>query len=469
MEENNKKIIHLIILSCLLFLSIIVYLTYFQIFQAETIVENPYNRRQWQREEITVRGNLYDRNGVLIAESIETDEGIIRKYTHNRLYSHLVGYSHRQYGRSGVEAYYNNEIMGLTNEKSVSRIMERITGEKIRGNHLYLTLIHQLQLKAGALLKGKTGSIVAIDPNTGEILAMVSKPDFNPNNLVKDWSNLVEDERSPLLNRGLSGLYPPGSTYKVIMTAAVLENQEIDHQYQCEGSITIDGYNLSDYDKKGHGPLDLRKSLVVSCNTNFARMAQELGDRKVMEISRRFLLGEAIGGDIPLTKSLFPYENNMKPTDLAAVSIGQGKLLVTPLHMALIAGVFANEGEMLQPKILREIETPEGRIIDGPSIQPQRIVEATIANQVKEMMVAAVQEGTGKNARISGVQVAGKTGTAENISGASHAWFIGFAPADNPQIAVAVLLEKEGNTGGAVAAPIAREIMREALRRGVLN
>ncbi len=459
----------MIIFVCLLFLSIIIYLTYFQIFQAGNIVTNPYNRRQWQREEFTVRGNIYDRNGVVIAETYELDDGTTRSYPHNRTYSHLVGYSSRQYGRAGVEAFFNEELMGASTGRSVARIVERITSDKVKGNHLYLTLNHQLQVTAESLLRGKTGSIVAIDPKTGDILAMVSKPDFNPNNLADDWTNLINDEASPLLNRGTSGLYPPGSTFKIVMTAAILEAGDIDPQYECTGSITIDGYTLRDYGGTAHGNLNLRDSLVVSCNTNFARMAQELGDRRVMEIVKRFYVGEAIGGDLPMARSRFPYSGSMEATELAAVSIGQGKLMISPLHMALITGAFANDGYMMEPRILREIETPEGRLLEGTPIISRKVLDAAIANEVKNMMVAAVNEGTGRNARISGVQVAGKTGTAENVTGESHAWFVGFAPADNPQVVVAVILEQEGKTGGAAAAPIAREFMREALKRGVLN
>lgn len=467
--ENNKKVIHLIIFTCLLFLSIIIYLTYFQVFQAATIVKNPYNRRQWQREENTVRGTIFDRNGVVLATTEMEGDQMTRRYPYNQLYSHIVGYSHKQYGRAGIEAFYNDELLGLTSDQVVSKIIDRISGDRIKGNHLYLTLNHQLQQKAEALLKGKTGAIVAIDPSTGEILAMVSKPDYDPNQLAANWDSLIINERSPLLNRGISGLYPPGSTFKPVMAAAVLETAGIETEYECNGSITIDGYTLSDYDGKGHGPLDLRRSIIVSCNTNFARMAQELGSRRVMDITSRFLIGNSLSGDIPIQRSRFPYQGTLSPTELAAVSIGQGKLLVTPLHMAMATAVFANEGMMPQPRLVKEIQSHDGKPLRELSIDSIRVIQPNVANEVKEMMVAAVQEGTGRNARINGVKVAGKTGTAQNETGESHAWFVGFAPADDPQIVVAVLLEQEGNTGGATAAPIARELMREALRRGVLN
>lgn len=468
--NNNKRMIHLIVLTCVLFFSIIGYLTYFQIFMATKVSQNNYNRRLWQREENTIRGTIYDRKGVVLAETIVNDEAMTRSYPFNNLYSHIVGYSHRQYGRTGAEAYYNSDLMAIGSEAgTVARLRERITGEKVKGNHVYLTLHHELQKTGERLLRGKKGSVVAIDPRSGEILAMVSKPDFNPNRLNTDWSKLIEDERSPLLNRGIAGLYPPGSTFKVIMSAAVLENGQIDTNYDCKGSIVVDGYTLSDLNKQGHGVLDLRRSLAVSCNTNFARMALELGGDRVLNMARGFYFGRPIPGDIPMQTSRIPYDRGIKPTELAAVAIGQGKLLVSPVQMALVAGVFANDGVMMTPRILQEVRSPEGKQLRGISSEGIRVIPSEIADEVKEMMVAVVAEGTGKNARISGIRVAGKTGTAENATGESHAWFIGFAPADAPKVAVAIILETEGRSGGIAAAPVARQIMTQALKRGVLD
>lgn len=467
MNSNNKKMIHLIVLSCVLFLSIIGYLTYFQIFMAAGVSQNNYNRRLWQREENTVRGTIYDRNGVVLAETLVTEDSMTRSYPFNSMYSHIVGYSHRQYGRTGAESYFNSDLMAIGNDSTVARLMERITGGPIRGNHVYLTLHHQLQQTAERLLRGKKGAIVAIDPRSGEILAMVSKPDFNPNKLSADWDKLVVNEESPLLNRGLAGMYPPGSTFKVIMSAAVLANGGIDTNYNCTGSLVVDGYTLSDL--KAHGYLDLRSSLAVSCNTNFARMALELGGEAVLSMAKDFYFGKSLPGDIPIQTSRIPYNRNIEPTELAAVAIGQGKLLVTPIQMAVVAGIFANDGIMMSPRILKEVQSPEGKQLKSLAAEGNRIISPDIANEVKAMMEAVVTEGTGKNARISGVRVAGKTGTAENATGESHAWFIGFAPADAPKIAVAVILETEGRSGGVAAAPVARELMTQALKRGVLD
>lgn len=453
----------------MLFLSLIVYLTYFQAFRAQTIVNNTYNKRLWQREEQTLRGNIYDRNGVVLAESVIENDVIYRKYPQNRLYSHIVGYSHRQYGRSGIEAQYNNDLLGYNSEGVIDKIRDTITGDRHKGNHIYLTLNHSLQQKAEELLRWKVGSIVALEPSTGEVLALVSKPDFNPNNLVEEWTGLVDDPLSPLLNRGTSGLYPPGSTYKVIITTAVLEDGNIDTNYVCEGSINIDGYNLTDLGGRGHGPLELWGSLMVSCNTNYARMAVELGDDRIRGISKRFKLEEDINSDFNIQKSRFPYTKEMTKTELAAVAIGQGRLLVTPIHMALVASTIANDGYMPSPRIIKEITTSEGRIIKEISTNQESIISEEDANTVKLMMKAVVEDGTGKNAEIAGISVAGKTGTAENPQGKNHAWFIAFAPVEEPKIAIAVLLENEGVTGGAVAAPIARDMIIEALKRGVLD
>lgn len=463
--KSNKKIVHVIILVSVLFLSIIVYLTYIQIFRAEKMAQNPYNKRQWIREDETIRGSIYDRNGVLLAETkVLEDKTMKRLYNYNNLYSHIIGYSSRQYGRAGLESYYNKELLALLKEDTFAKIKESITGQPIKGHNLFLTLDHDLQKKAQQLLEGKTGSIVAMDPKTGQVLAMVSKPDYNPNNLSKDWSRLVKDEKSPLLNRSVSGLYPPGSIYKIIIAASLLENPNIDTTYNCSGSITIDGFTLTDANKRGHGFLDLRQSIIVSCNTNFARMGVELGSKNINDISKRFLLGEKLDGHIPISQSHYPYSQNMSPTDIAAVSIGQGKLLVTPIHMASLASTFANKGLMATPYIVEKVKNTEGRIVSLTKNESKRIISDTISDEITDMMVAAVKEGTGKNASIYGVNVAGKTGTAQNETGKDHSWFIGFAPAEDPQIAVAVILESEGKSGGIAAAPIAKQIISQGLK-----
>lgn len=303
-----------------------------------------------------------------------------------------------------------------------------------------------------------------MNPITGEVYAMVSLPDFNPSTLKENWNNIVEDENSPLLNRATSGLYTPGSTFKVITTIAAIETTDLDREYECTGSTIIDGYELKDYNGKAHGKLNLEDALVKSCNTYFAEKGVLIGKDKLGEVADRFMVNKKIPFDIPVAKSTFPYKENIGKTDIAASSIGQGKILMTPLNMALIASGIANKGDIVRPVLVKEIISPEGKVIKNN--QPQIIsrgADIFTANEVKNMMVEGVKRGTSKNASIKNIRVAGKTGTAENTSGKAHAWFIGFAPADNPKIAVAVALEEDGTTGGQTAAPIARNIMIEAL------
>ena len=463
--DSNKKTVHIIIFMSVLFLGIIIYLTYIQIFRAESIARNPYNKRQWAIEDKTIRGSIYDRNGVVLAETRVSGDGTMeRLYNYDRLYSHAIGYSSKQYGKTGVEHYYNNDLLSLTGDNTVAKIKETVIGQPIRGHDLILTLDHNLQKRAEQLLRGKMGSIVAMNPKTGEVLAIVSKPDYNPSNLAEEWDELVEDEKSPLLNRSLSGLYPPGSIYKLIITASVLENPEIDADYNCTGAITIDGYILTDINRRGHGFLDLRRSVIVSCNTNFARMGVELGGKNVTQMSKRFLMGKKLDGNMPIAESRYPYGEDMSPVDLATVAIGQGKLLVTPIHMAAMVSTFANGGIMPTPYIVEKVRNADGMVVTLAKNKGTQIISDAIADEVTDMMVAAVKEGTGKNAHIYGIDVAGKTGTAQNETERDHSWFIGFAPAGDPKIAVAVILESEGRTGGEAAAPIAGEIINEALK-----
>ncbi|MCF6461870.1 peptidoglycan D,D-transpeptidase FtsI family protein [Clostridium sp. Cult1] len=463
MDKELKRIITVLIGICILFVSLVAYLSYFQIFKAESIKMNSYNKRLWINEEKILRGSIIDREGKILAYSEKEGETYKRLYNYGNLYSHIIGYSYREYGKVGLELEYNNALLNISDSTPLSEL-KNIVIPNTEGNTLKLTIDHHLQEYSRNLLKGKKGSIVAMNPNTGEIYSMVSLPDFNPLTLKENWSNIVEDVNSPFLNRATSGLYTPGSTFKVITTIAAIEKRDLDREYECTGSTKIDGYVLKDYNSKAHGKLNLEDALVKSCNTYFAEKGVLIGKDKLGEVAERFMINKNIAFDLPVAKSSFPYRENLGKTDIAASSIGQGKVLVTPLNMALVASGIANKGDVVKPILVKEIISPEGKVIKRN--QPQiisRAIDVFIANEVKNMMVEGVKRGTSKNASIKNIRVAGKTGTAENPSGKAHAWFIGFAPADDPKIAVAVVLEEEGSTGGQAAAPIARNIMIESI------
>lgn len=463
MGKETKRIIAVLVGFCLMFIGLIVYISYFQIFKAEKIKINSYNKRLWINEESTMRGSILDRNGEVLAFSEKDGETYQRRYNYGRLYSHIIGYSYREYGKVGLELKYNNTLLDISENDAVNEIKNMVYSNK-KGNDIKITIDHGLQSKARELLEGKKGSIVAMNPSTGEIYAMVSMPDFDSSNLREEWDTISVDPSWPLFNRATQGLYAPGSIFKLIPAIGLLDSPEVNESYSCTGETTIDGYTIGDYNKKPHGEINLEKALVYSCNTYFADKSILIGKNKIGEVAESFLINKNIDFDLPVKKSEFPYKDNLGKTDIAASAIGQGKVGVTPLNMALLASAIANKGEIVRPILLKETILTNGRIIENENTEIlSQGTDSATAEKIKEIMVKVVEEGTGKNAQISNIRVGGKTGTAENQTDKAHAWFIGFAPADNPKIAVAIILEEEGSTGGSAAAPIGKDIMKYAI------
>lgn len=459
MNKENKRIIMVLVGFCLMFISLIGYISYFQVFEAEAIKNNSYNKRLWINEESILRGTIMDRNGKTLVYSEKKGDVYNRYYLYGRLYSHVIGYSYREYGKVGLELQYNNTLLNINENATINEI-KNIVAPTTEGNSIKLTIDHELQSKARTLLKGKKGSIVAMNPTTGEIYAMVSLPDFDVSNLKEDWKEISENPDSPLINRATQGLYAPGSTFKLITTIAALNTANLDKSYECTGSTNINGYIFEDYQGKAHGALELEQALVKSCNTYFTEKAIEIGKDKIGNVAEKFMINSNIPFDLPIKNSKFPFRENLGKTDIAAAAIGQGKVLVTPLNMALVASGIANRGQIVKPILVKDIISKNDKILRTNTTEIlSQGTDPIIANEVKDMMVEVIKSGTGKNAKIKNVKVAGKTGTAENPSGKSHAWFVGFAPADEPKVAVAVILEEEGSTGGKSAAPIARDIM----------
>lgn len=460
MNKETKRTILVLIGFCLLFISLIAYISYFQIFKAEAIKNNSYNKRLWINEEATLRGSIMDRNEKVLVYSEKKDDLYKRYYLYGRLYSHVIGYSYREYGKAGLELHYNNVLLDISENMAINEI-KSIVSPNIEGNNIVLTIDHELQTMARSLLKGKKGSIIAMNPETGHIYAMVSLPDFDASNLQEDWKTIIEDPGNVLVNRATQGLYPPGSIFKLITSMAILEDEQIDKSYICTGKTKIDGYIFEDYNDEGHGNIDLKQALVKSCNTYFAEKAQELGKEQIGNIADDFMINQKIPFDLSTNPSQFKYKGNLSKTDISSSAIGQGKVLVTPLNMVLLASGIANGGEIVRPTLIKEIRSKNNKILKINDLEfLQGGTDPIIANEIKAIMVEAVNSGTGTKAKIKNINVAGKTGTAENASGRSHAWFLGFAPAENPKISVVVLLEEEGSTGGSAAAPIGRDIMK---------
>jgi peptidoglycan glycosyltransferase len=430
-------------------------------FRAQAVRDNSYNKRLWINEDNILRGSIADRDGEVLVYSETRDGEAHRIYRYDNLYSHVIGYSLKDYGKSGLERKYNSYLVNANENTAINELINLINPSGV-GNNLNLTIDHDLQKKTRELMSGKKGSAIAINPKTGEILSMVSVPDFNIGNLSENWNTVSENPDSPLLNRGTQGLYTPGSVFKILTAVGVIQNGLPEAIYECSGSTVIDGYTIRDFDESGHGPLNLEQAFAVSCNTYFADQAVAMGHDKLREIAENLSFNQKITFDLETSTSTFP-KDSIGLTDLGASGIGQGRILVTPLNMLMIVSAVANDGYMPMPYIVESVVSPGGMRIDSHRSESRKVMENGEAQALKNMMREVVRSGTGTNAGISGVQVAGKTGTAENSSGKNHAWFVGFAPLDDPKVAVVVLLEEEGSSGGRSAAPIAREIISFAL------
>lgn len=480
-----RKSIKLIFwIYALIFLLLMGYLVKLCLYDSHSFVANPANPRLSQSYEGIKRGSIYDANGDIIAEDVKQDDGSFeRVYTNAKYYAHVVGYTSN--GKAGVESKYNFRLESISGE-FLQRIGNLFLGNDIEGNSLVLTIDNRLQEIAGEELGNQRGSIVAMEPSTGKILAMVSNPTFDSNSVEENWKSLNSDEEnSPLLNRATQGLYPPGSIFKIVTAAAALgaDSSLIDFEIDCEGEETFGHSIIHCYDGKAHGKVNMDSAFAKSCNVYFSDLGIKIGAENLINMAENFGFNRDIGLPLEYSKSTFPMASGAEENEIVETAFGQGRTLVTPLFMAMVTSAVANNGMMMQPYIVDHSLTPSGGVRNRTlPIKLNQAISPEIADTVKEMMCSVVDSGTATNASfsVSGtavnydnsasgssvsegaysgkIRVAGKTGTAENPQGDDHAWFVAFAPANEPKIAVAVLLENAGK--GSNAIPAAREIMK---------
>ncbi|HHW29065.1 MAG TPA: hypothetical protein GXX21_05900 [Syntrophomonadaceae bacterium] len=463
--RNTVKKFFIFITVC--FLIYAGYLIYLVLVRGPALSKHAANPRQWIIENRIVRGGILTRDGEKIAGTIIEGDKNKRKYYYPQQYAHLTGYHSQILGKSGLERAYDEELLGLKGH--TLRYLEARWGlAKTEGDSLYLTIDHQLQMKAYELMSAYRGAAVVLDPRTGEILAMVSTPSYDPNNdsLEKSWDKLRDNASRPLWNRAIQGLYPPGSTMKIVTAAVGLKKypQLQDVTFNCQGQLTIEGRVLRDL--RAHGSVNLKRALAVSCNSYFADLGMRIGSEDFTRGLEAFGWGAELPFDLPAADIPLDRESLQNKNGLAEASMGQGKIQVSPLFMAMVAGSLGNGGVMMTPYLVKEIRSAEGDLVWQREPQPLRTVASSeVAWQVQEAMVQVVRPGgTGTAASLSGITVAGKTGSAENPAGNPHAWFVAFAPAEHPEAAVCVVVEN-GGQGGRTAAPIARELLRLALTR----
>ncbi len=460
----NKNIVRITGLIFGAFAVVIIYLTYIQVFHGTYLLNHPRNRRLQMLEEAVDRGRILDRSGRVLAETTTTGGGRTRVYPYGDITSAITGYLSRTYGRSGIESSYNEELLGLDNSLGSEDFWAlKRTGRSQQGNDVVLSLDMDLQQLAYRMLGSRKGAVVAVEPATGRILAMVSRPGFNPQDVESRWNVLKQNPDSPLLNRATQGLYPPGSTMKVVTAAGILTRKPdtANRVFDAPGYIVIEGRRIEDTQARGR--LSLAQALARSSNYVFALMGIEQGAQSLVEMARAFGIGRDIPFDLPVEDGRIPNPGDLSRLELGESAIGQGRVMVTPLNMALVAAGVANGGRIMTPTLVDEVRSPGGAVVR--SFQPKVLlspISKNVAGKLRDLMVTAVAGGTGVEANIPGVKVAGKTGSAQNPHGRAHAWFIGFAPADRPRVAVAVIIEN-GGAGGREAAPIAREIIKTVI------
>ena len=423
-----------------------------------------------------VPGDILDRDGEKLAYSVTDtyqDEGgethlrLTRDYHPDiRSASHAVGFQDSSKGQAGAEAFYSRYLLGYNNN-ILESIYQKVFLHQEVGNDIQLTIDLGLQKDVTRSMGGRTGSAVILDAATGEVYAMVSLPNFNP----QDVGNVSGDD---LVNRATEGLYAPGSVMKIVTAASALTNiPDIDARtWDCTGTVDVDDQTIPCYGTHAHGTVDLTQAFVLSCNTTFSKIGNELTWDVLRDTARDFGFEYPfLFSDMQLTESQLPQADDLPDDKLAWTAIGQDDVLTSPMHMAMIAACVANGGVMMEPRMLKTVHNRNDRMIRKPGSRRFREVMAPeIAAQLKEMMVLVVENGTGTRAAVSGIDVYGKTGTAEKrVDGqpANNAWFVGFAENDGKTIAVAVVIEDAGpgETGGGVAAPRAGEMLKKAFER----
>jgi peptidoglycan glycosyltransferase len=481
MNDKNlvKNIKILVVFFSICFFGIISYLTYFNVAVAENIKNDNSNKRVRIDEIEVIRGSICDRDGNTLVYSEKDSKGNQkRKYKNASVYAHITGYLSYVYGRTGIEEAYNDELLGKTfNYNAVAAffrtLKEEFTDNDKKGGNVWLTIDNKTQEAGYKTLGSDKGAAVAINPSTGEVLALVSKPSYDPQNIDSKFADYQKDtEGNPFVNRAVQGYYPPGSVFKIITAASALENiNNITNQYfTCTGKLKIGDYKLTEHGGAVHGKVDIRDAFRLSCNYTFGSIGMKLGYDVLENTAEKFMFNNKIdtsdkAGALNIKAGKITIEDKKSSALLAQDAIGQHGVTANPMDMALVTSAIANNGVIMKPYIVKQITDRYNVVLDTTNNEIlSTAVSSKTAEEIKKYMVDTVKNGTGKSARISGISVAGKTGSAENEKGEeTHSWFVAFAPAEKPQIAVAVIVENAGKGGGR-AAEIAREMIKAYLK-----
>jgi penicillin-binding protein A len=473
----NRQIGRLMTVFTLLFFVLIAFTSYRSVVGADGLKENRLNMRPLLEQQQIPRGLILARDDTKLAINRSTgrreNKRYYREYPEDNLFSHDVGYAFVSRGASGLEQFYNDVLSGTGGD--LRSFIDELAGGPSEGDDLKTTLDPEAQQEALNALGDQRGAIVALEPKTGAVQVMVSKPDFDPNQVPQRYGELNKQDGSPLFNRATQGQYPPGSTFKVVTAAAALDSGKYSPESQIDGrnNKPISGVPLQNFGGQNFSSVSLTDALTNSVNTVFGEIGEKLGKREMYDYMERFGFNRRPPLDYPADQihasgvynkgKLLEDSDNV---DIGRVAIGQERLQVTPLQMAMVAAGVANGGRLMRPHFMDRIIGPDGRVKDRfGSQEMSRVMSSDAASELSDMMRNVVESGTGTKGQLAGIDVAGKTGTAEAAGGFNHAWFIAFAPADDPEVAIAVVVEntQQSQTGGEVAAPLAAQVMRVLL------
>ncbi|MCR5397818.1 MAG: penicillin-binding protein 2 [Lachnospiraceae bacterium] len=442
-----------------LFITLSAYFCYFLGFQSEDFINNPYNARISQLSNSIIRGDILSSDGQTLATSYIDDEGNeVRSYPFGNVFAHSVGYNTN--GLMGAELD-GNFYMLRSHSFILNQILNDLKDEKSKGDSIVTTLNASLQQSAYEAMGFYDGAVIALEPSTGKILCMISKPDFDPNTIAANYESIATDtESSVLLNRSIAGLYPPGSTFKILTALEYLnENGNDEDMFDCNGSYTSDGYEIHCYGNKSHGQETFLEAFGNSCNVVFSQVGLSLNLREFGSLANQLLFNQTLPTKLSNVKaSTFSLEDGASNSLIMQTSIGQGDTLVTPMHMAMIASSVCNDGECMMPYIIDSVQNDEGTLVEQYEEESYgNILTSVQADELETYMRYVVTDGTASKLQSDLYEAFGKTGSAEYNSNKdeTHSWFVGYAKSGDKEIAVAVVLEGAGS-GSAYAVPVAK-------------
>jgi len=483
----NVQIRRVTALALVMILALFASATYTQFVKASALRQDPRNARTYYQSFNRDRGPIIVAGkAVASSKRVKDDFGYQRRYSKGPLYAPATGFFSVVFGMTGIEAAYDEVLQGTADSLFLSRIQDLVTGRQRHGGGVELTLDPDVQTTAWDALGDQRGAVIVLNATTGEILAMVSKPSFDPADLAghdtaevnKIYQKLLKNKHNPLWNRAISGnLYSPGSTFKLITAAAALESGDYTSESVLPAPVTlrlpgteVDLGNMGDSQCSSVGEMTMIQALAISCNTAFANLGMELGEDALREQAAKFGFSQALS--IPTYVTPSTLGEDMDEPQVAMSAIGQFDDRVTPLQMAMVAAAAVNEGVIMAPHLVRTLRNSDLSVVKTIDPVPfATAISPSTARQLRAMMVQVVTSGSGSRAAIPGVEVGGKTGTAEKTKGQPpDNWFVSFADDGDTRLAVAVVVEDGGKagmsgTGGAVAAPIARAVMEAAMAK----